>query len=82
MVDERAKLPQVVEVDENGKRVKLKTVGDKWSYLQRHKFGAQSQPYYVILDHSGKPVAPAHAYDENIASYVNFLETGLKNFKK
>jgi thiol:disulfide interchange protein len=81
MVDERAKLPQVVEVDENGKRVKLKTVGDKWSYLQRHKFGAQSQPYYVILDHSGKPVAPAHAYDENIASYVNFLETGLKNFK-
>jgi len=82
MVDERAKLPQVVEVDENGKRVKLKTVGDKWSYLQRHKFGAQSQPYYVILDHSGKPVAPAHAYDENIASYVNFLETGLRNFKK
>lgn len=82
MVDERAKLPEILEVDENGRKTKLKTVGDKWSYLQREKFGAQSQPYYVILDHSGKPVAPAHAFDENISNYVKFLETGLRNFKK
>lgn len=82
MVDERAKLPEMIEVEENGRKTKLKTVGDKWSYLQRHKFAAQSQPYYVILDHSGKPVAPAHAFDENIVNYVNFLETGLRNFKK
>ena len=82
MTDERAKLPEIMEVDENGRNTKLKTVGDKWSYLQRHKFGAQSQPYYVILDHSGKPVAPSHAFDENITNYVNFLETGLRNFKK
>ena len=82
MVDERAKLPEMIEVEENGRKTKLKTVGDKWSYLQRHKFAAQSQPYYVILDHSGKPVSPAHAFDENIVNYVNFLETGLRNFKK
>lgn len=82
MTDERGKLPETIEVEENGRTIKLKTVGDKWSYLQRHKFAAQSQPYYVILDHAGKPVAPAHAFDENIAHYVNFLETGLKNFKK
>ncbi|MEA4980649.1 MAG: cytochrome c biogenesis protein CcdA [Petrimonas sp.] len=82
MVDERAKLPEILEVNENGRKTKLKTVGDKWSYLQREKFGAQSQPYYVILDHSGKPVAPAHAFDENISNYVKFLETGLRNFKK
>ncbi|NLU29624.1 MAG: thiol:disulfide interchange protein [Bacteroidales bacterium] len=82
MVDERAKLPEMIEVEENGRKTKLKTVGDKWSYLQRHKFAAQSQPYYVILDHSGNPVAPAHAFDENIVNYVNFLETGLRNFKK
>lgn len=82
MVDERAKLPEILEVDENGRKTKLKTVGDKWSYLQREKFGAQSQPYYVILDHSGKPIAPAHAFDENISNYVKFLETGLRNFKK
>ncbi len=82
MTDERAKLSEIMEVNENGRITKLKTVGDKWSYLQRHKFGAQSQPYYVILDHSGKPVAPSHAFDENITNYVNFLEIGLRNFKK
>ena len=82
MTDERTKLPSIIEVDENGRTTKLKTVGDKWSYLQRHKFAAQSQPYYVILDHSGKPMAPAHAFDENVNNYVTFLETGLKNFKK
>ncbi len=82
MTDEKAKLPEIIEVNENGRITKLKTVGDKWSYLQRHKFGAQSQPYYVILDHSGKLVAPSHAFDENITNYVNFLEVGLRNFKK
>ena len=82
MTDERTRLPEIMDVNENGRTTKLKTIGDKWSYLQRHKFGAQSQPYYVILDHSGKPVAPSHAFDENIANYVNFLETGLRNFKK
>lgn len=81
MTDERARLPKIEEVEENGRITKLKTVGDKWSYLQRSKFGAQSQPYYVILDHQGKPLAPAHAFDESIANYVNFLETGLRNFK-
>ena len=81
MVDERAKLPEIMEVDENGRKTKLKTVGDKWSYLQRHKFGAQSQPYYLILDHSGKPLAPARAFDENVDRYLEFLNTGLKNFK-
>lgn len=82
MVDERTKLPAIEEVQEGGKTTKLRTVGDKWSYLQRHKFGAQSQPYYVILDHAGKPLAPAHAYDESVANYAEFLETGLRNFNK
>ena len=82
MVDERAKLPQVIEVQEGDRTSKLKTVGDKWSYLQRHKFGTQSQPYYVVLNHEGKPLSPSHAYDESIDNYVQFLETGLRNFKK
>lgn len=81
MTDERARLPEIIEVDENGRQSKLRTVGDKWSYLQRHKFGAQSQPYYVVLDHAGKPLSPSHAFDENIDNYVKFLETGLRNFK-
>ncbi|SFK26363.1 thiol:disulfide interchange protein DsbD [Porphyromonadaceae bacterium KH3CP3RA] len=81
MVDERTRLPETIEVDENGRTSKLRTVGDKWSYLQRHKFGTQSQPFYVVLDHKGKPLSPSHAYDESVDNYVEFLQTGLKNFK-
>lgn len=81
MVDERTKLPQIMEVEESGRSSRLRTVGDKWSYLQRHKFGTQSQPFYVVLDHQGKPLSPSHAYDENVESYIDFLQKGLKNFK-
>jgi thiol:disulfide interchange protein DsbD len=81
MVDERARLPEIIEVDENGRTSRLRTVGDKWSYLQRHKFGTQSQPFYVVLDQEGKPLSPSHAYDESVDNYVQFLKTGLDNFK-
>ncbi len=82
MVDERTRLPEVIEVDDAGKKTRLRTVGDKWSYLQRYKFGIQSQPYYVVLDHQGKPLSPAHAYDESVDKYVEFLQTGLRYFEK
>lgn len=82
MVDDKKKLPEVIEVEENGKTSKLKTVGDKWSYLQRHKFGTNSQPYYVLLNHEGKPIGPSYAYDEDVPKYLNFLNKGLSNFKK
>ncbi|WP_410492884.1 cytochrome c biogenesis protein CcdA [Dysgonomonas sp. GY75] len=82
MVDDKKKLPEVIEVEENGKTTKLKTIGDKWSYLQRHKFGTNSQPYYVLLDHAGKPIGPSYAYNEDIPEYIKFLNTGLDNFKK
>ncbi|OJV85924.1 MAG: thiol:disulfide interchange protein [Bacteroidia bacterium 44-10] len=82
MVDERTRLPETIEVDENGRTSKLRTVGDKWSYLQRHKFGTQSQPFYVVIDQQGKPLSPAHAYDESVDNYIEFLQTGLKNFNK
>ena len=82
MVDDRDRLPEVMEVEENGKSAKLRTVGDKWSYFQRHKFGTNSQPYYVLLDANGKPIGPSYAYDEDIDKYIKFLQTGLDNFKK
>lgn len=82
MVDDKTRLPEVIEVEENGRETKLKTIGDKWSYLQRHKFGVNGQPYYVALDNNGEPVAPSYAYDENVDKYIKFLETGLKNYKK
>lgn len=82
MVDDKEKLPEVIEVEENGKMTKLKTIGDKWSYLQRHKFGTNSQPYYVLLDNAGNPIGPSYAYDENVDRYLKFLKTGIDNYKK
>lgn len=82
MVDDKTKLPEIIEVDENGRTTKLKTIGDKWSYLQRHKFGANAQPYYVALDHEGKPLSPSYAYDESVDKYLEFLHEGLDNFRK
>ena len=82
MVDDKTKLNEVMEVQENGKTTKLRTIGDKWSYLQRHKFATNSQPYYVLLDHAGKPIGPSYAYDEDVNKYIEFLKKGLDNFKK
>lgn len=82
MVDDKEKLPEIIEVEENGKISKLKTIGDKWSYLQRHKFGTNSQPYYVLLNDEGKPIGPSYAFDENIEEYLKFLNTGIDNFKQ
>ena len=81
-VDEKTPLPQPVKVMENGKERTLRTVGDKWSYLQRVKFGANAQPFYVLIDNEGKPLNKSYSYDEDIAKYVDFLQTGLNNYQK
>jgi thiol:disulfide interchange protein DsbD len=80
-VDDKTKLAQPVEIEENGKKRTLKTIGDKWSYLQRVKFGANAQPFYVILDNSGFPLAPSYAFDEDIQKYIDFLENGKKRYR-
>lgn len=80
MVDDKAKLSAPMKVEENGKEVVLKTVGDKWSYLQRHKFGANSQPYYIILNRSGEAMTVPYFYDENVDKFVSWLEGGIKNY--
>ncbi len=82
MVDEKAPLKEPIEIMENGEKVKLRTVGDKWSYFQRMKFGANAQPFYVLLDHQGKPLAPSYAFNEDVSAYLNFLKSGLSEFDK
>ena len=82
MVDDKTKLSEIIEVEENGRTSKLKTIGDKWSYLQRHKFGSNSQPFYVVLDAEGMPLSPSYAFDENPDNYVDFLQLGLSNFNQ
>lgn len=81
-VDEKAPLPEPIEVQENGQATTLRTVGDKWSYLQRSKFGANAQPFYVLLDNNGRPLNSSYSYDENIDKFVTFLKKGLDNYNK
>ena len=82
MVDDKTKLPQPIEIQENGKTRKLKTIGDKWSYLQRSKFGSNAQPFYILLNDEGQPLGPSYAFNEDVSKYIQFLQNGLKEFKK
>jgi thiol:disulfide interchange protein DsbD len=82
MVDDKSKLPAPISITEDGKKRTLKSIGDKWSYLQRYKFGANAQPFYVILNGDGKLLSPSFAYNEDASAYVRFLEAGLKNYHK
>ena len=81
-VDNKTPLPSPVKIVENGTERMLRTVGDKWSYLQRVKFGANAQPFYVLIDNEGKPLNKSYSYDEDIPKYIEFLQTGLENYKK
>ena len=81
-VDNKTPLPEHIKVTENGKERTLRTLGDKWSYLQRVKFGANAQPFYVLIDNEGNPLNKSYSYDEDVDKYVDFLQTGLNNYKK
>lgn len=82
IVDDKTKLPEPITIEEHGKTRKLKTIGDKWSYLQRSKFGANAQPFYVLLDEKGEPLGPSYAFNEDVPQYIQFLQNGLKVFKE
>ena len=83
MVDDKTPLPEPIKVTErDGTKRTLRTYGDKWSFLQRSKFGANAQPFYVIVNDEGKPLAPSYSYNEDVAAYQRFLNQGLENFHK
>ena len=81
-VDDKTPLAEPMTVTENGQQRTLRTVGDKWSYLQRVKFGANTQPFYVLIDNDGKPLAGSRSYDEDINAYIDYLQMGIDNYKK
>ena len=82
MVDDKTALPKILEVEEGGSTTKLRTVGDKWSYLQRYKFKANAQPYYIAIDPEGNPLGTSYAHDTDISRYIDFLQKGLKEYKR
>ena len=79
-VDDKTPLPSPIEVVEQGAVRKLRTVGDKWSYLQRYKFGANAQPFYVPVDADGNPLAGSYSFDLDADAYIKFLETAKANY--
>lgn len=81
-VDDKTPLSEPVEISENGRTWRLRTVGDKWSYLQSHKFGANTQPFYVPVDNDGRPLAGAYSYNESVPAYLQFLTSGLKKYRE
>ncbi len=82
MVDDKRPLAEPMTVTENGKTIVLETVGEKWSYLQRTKFNASTQPFYVQLDNDGQPLTGPYSYNENVAEYVEWLDNGLEAYSK
>ena len=81
-VDDRTPLAKPFEVEINGKMVMLETVGDKWTYLQGHRFGANAQPFYVLVDSDGNPLCGSYSFNLDVDAYIDFLEKGLKKFDK
>ena len=81
-VDDRTPLAEPFEAVINGKKVLLETVGDKWTYLQNHKFGGSAQPFYVPIDNDGNPLCGSHSFNLNVDDYVEFLEKGLDRYNK
>ena len=82
IVDDKTALPEPIVVDDAGKKRTLRTIGDKWSYLQRTKFGASSQPFYIPVDHNGVPLSASYKRDLNVQRYIDFLQSGLQEYKE
>lgn len=81
-VDDKTPLAEPVEVSLNGQQRTLRTVGDKWSYLQASKFGANAQPYYIAIDNDGRPLNHAYGFKEDVAAYIGYLQQGLNTYRR
>ncbi|MDE6261997.1 MAG: thioredoxin family protein, partial [Muribaculaceae bacterium] len=82
MVDDKQPLAVPFTVEENGKQVAITTVGEKWSFLQRYKFAANSQPYYMVLNNNGDALSGSYSYDEDIPKFKKFLTDALEAYQQ
>jgi len=82
-VDEKLTLPVDKQIkDEKGKT--LKTVGDKWSYMQRTRYGQQTQPQYVLIDKDEQKLTPSTTYTSSsnrIEEFKKWLDDGIAEYE-
>ena len=81
MVDDKKELTRPMDVTVAGNSYSLGTVGEKWAFLQSYKFGANSQPYYIVLDNAGQPLTDPVYYDNNVDKFMEWLSTGLERYE-
>ena len=82
-VDDKTPLPEPIKVkDAEGNPKTLRTIGDKWAYLEQTKFGALTQPFYVPVDNDGNPLNGSFSYKEDVSAFLQFLNKGLENYRK
>lgn len=81
-VDDKQSLPEPVFKNKGGEQVKLRTVGDKWSFLAETKFGATAQPFYVVIDNDGHPLQGSYSFNTNPREFATYLRNGLKAYKE
>ena len=82
-VDDKRPLPEPIEVIRpDGTKRKLRTIGDRWSYLEETSYGYLSQPFYVVVNHEGKPLSGSFTYKEDVPAFLKFLEEGSRKFKQ
>lgn len=82
MVDDKTPLATPYTVEEYGRTRRIATVGDRWSYLQRRRFDISSQPFYIMLDNNGTPLAQPRVYDEDADAFAAWLEAGAASYRK
>jgi thiol:disulfide interchange protein DsbD len=81
-VDDKTPLAEPFEIEIDGKKIVLETVGDKWMYLQNYKFGSSAQPFYVLVDGNGMPLNGSRKHNRDVDGFADFLKKGLENYKK
>jgi thiol:disulfide interchange protein len=83
-VDDRKPLPESEHRVEKygGKDFRIKTVGNKWSYLQASRFNRNAQPFYVMIDHNGDHIGGSAGYDPDADVFIDFLKEGLTEFNR
>lgn len=81
-VDDRTKLPEDEWITSTYDGKVKKTIGKKYADFQITEYNINTQPYYVLVDTNGKTLVEPKGYDLNVNRFIEFLDSGIEEFKK